>query len=129
MKSLEDQIKCRCVHFNGIMNDACKAGIAYADVREGKPYKFPCFKDSGLTCDKSKFLTDEEVAEELKTINESTGRSVGLMVAAKNHYDKTKQAQSKFKCPMGDHEAFYTRASTNGHFWIKCSTCDISLMQ
>lgn len=45
------------------------------------------------------------------------------------HYDKTKEAKAKIKCPNGDHEAVYARAELNGHFWITCKECDIKMME
>jgi hypothetical protein len=50
MKSLHEQIANKCIHFNGIMEKTCKAGICYSDVREEPgegPYKFPCLKQGG----------------------------------------------------------------------------------
>lgn len=67
MKSLREQISCKCVHFNGIMNNECKVGIKYADVRVDKPYKFPCLQTGGF-CDKSKFRTEDEVTQEIEEI-------------------------------------------------------------
>lgn len=34
----------RCKHFNGLMHDRCKAGVAYDDVRDvsQRPCRFPC---------------------------------------------------------------------------------------
>lgn len=69
---LWQQLQDRCEHFNGLMNDVCRAGVAYTEVRDEsqKPYAFPCLRgetfSSGprpvatTTCDKAAFLTDEQ---------------------------------------------------------------------
>jgi hypothetical protein len=65
MKSLLQQIACECIHFNGIQNKTCKAGVSYLDVRDssGKGmYKWPCHNDDNATttCAKAEFLAAEE---------------------------------------------------------------------
>ena len=55
-KTLKEQISQRCIHFTGLMNKECKAGVKYADVRFDRPYKLPCLKQGG-TCDKCEFMT------------------------------------------------------------------------
>lgn len=69
---LWQQLQDRCEHFNGLINDVCRAGVTYTDVRDEsqRPYAFPClrgetFSDEArpaatTTCEKAAFLTDEE---------------------------------------------------------------------
>lgn len=60
------QLQDRCEHFNGLINDVCRAGVRYEDVRDTSvsPYRFPCltredrYEPGG--CDRAKFLSDEE---------------------------------------------------------------------
>ena len=44
MIPIEDQIRKRCVHFNGIQHIKCKAGIELEDVKDTsvRPYRWPC---------------------------------------------------------------------------------------
>lgn len=64
-----------CRHYNGLMNDTCKAGVAYKDVKDpaDRPLGYPCFKDKGCThlCDKVSFLTPEEAAIEEEKVSEA----------------------------------------------------------
>ena len=41
------QLQDRCEHFNGLINDTCRAGVAYVDIRDDSqtPYAFPCLKE------------------------------------------------------------------------------------
>lgn len=135
-KTIEEQIAGKCKHFTGIMeNKTCKAGVAYDDVKKFQyedktkiPLQLPCFKDSGLcNCDKVEFHTPEEAAAKAKEMLRESNRSLKILFAAKDHFNKTKANTSKFKCPNGEHLAAYTRTESNGHFWIFCKTCDVRI--
>ncbi len=61
------QLQDRCEHFNGLINDVCRAGVRYDDVRDTStsPYGFPCLvsdldQTATTTCERAKFLTDDE---------------------------------------------------------------------
>ena len=77
MKSLREQIACKCIHFNGIMNKSCKVGIRYADVRVDRPYKFPCIQTGG-ECSKAQFRTEEEINKELEEIKKILNKNSKL---------------------------------------------------
>lgn len=125
--TLQEQISNRCVHFNGIMNDCCKAGINYESVRVDKPYKFPCLNQGG-ECSQVKFLTEEEVQQELKVIEEGTISTMKAYISIKDYYKKTSERAGKIPCSCGG-ELSYRVAASNGHIWAKCSKCDISFME
>src|SRR5690606_8656033 len=64
------QFQDRCEHFNGLINDVCRAGVAYDDVKDtsDRPYAFPCLvselhRPATTTCAQAKFLTDEEAQQ------------------------------------------------------------------
>lgn len=122
--SMHEQLARKCIHFNGIMEKTCKAGISYADVRVGKPYKFPCLKQGGQ-CLHAQFLTEEEVQEQVKVIEEDGIKVLAAVIMVKAHYKKTKEESGKTACACGG-ELHYVRAAINGHFWAKCKTCGIS---
>ena len=127
MLSLEEQIARKCIHFNGIMNDECKAGVKYKDVRvddSDGPYKFPCLKQGG-ECSCAQFRTDEEVKATVAQINNAGTKTLIAMIAIKAHIQKTKQQSGKVPCQCGG-ELRYTAASINGHVWAKCNSCDIA---
>jgi hypothetical protein len=90
-----------CVHFNGTVNEACKAGFAYATVRD-EERRLPCYPERGeglfpdptpsactIACPSHRLPTPEEVeAEErrradailayLATMNSGTCPTCGL---------------------------------------------------
>lgn len=127
MLSLEEQIARKCIHFNGIMNDECKAGIKYKDVRvddSDGPYKFPCLKQGG-ECSCAQFRTDEEVKSKVAEIDDSCIKTIVAMALIKDHIHKTKEQKGKVKCKCGG-ELHFAVAQINGHVWAKCNSCDIA---
>lgn len=124
MKTLKEQIADKCIHFNGIMNKECNAGINYDDVKVDRHFKFPCLKQGG-ECAHSKFRTDEEVEAKVKEIEEDGIKAMVAIATVKDHYAKTKEQTGKVTCQCGG-ELYYAVASINGHVWAKCNSCGIS---
>ena len=125
--TLGEQIARECIHFNGVMNKECKAGIKYSDVRaepDKGPYLFPCLKQGG-ECQAAKFRSDEEVEQELKEIEEISAKALTAMVMVKSHYASTKEPSGKIKCDCGG-DLHYTVAQINGHVWAKCGSCGLT---
>lgn len=139
MRSLEEQIGGRCIHFTGISNNACEVGVNYVDVRdsESSPYKWPCTdKGCRVTCDKRRFPTAEEVKAEIDEIKAHTETLMKAMSAARDDakakgFKRGNGGRGKVKCPCCESgELHYSVASLNGHLWGKCSTPDcVSWMQ
>jgi len=67
-----------CKNYNGLMNDTCKAGVRYKDVKDpvDRPLGYPCFKDKGCThlCSLVVFRTPEEVKAEREEADRSLQR-------------------------------------------------------
>lgn len=126
MKTLKEQIENKCIHFNGVMEKVCKAGITYADVRvEGDGlYKFPCLKQGG-ECSCAKFRTPEEVEVYVKLIEEEGVKVMVAMATIKDHVAKSKEQTGEVPCECGG-QLHYTVTSINGHVWAKCNSCGIS---
>lgn len=124
MQPQEEQIARKCIHFNGVMEKVCKAGINYADVRVGKPYQFPCLQQGG-ECSIAQFMTPEQIKKELDEIERISTKALVAMIAVKDHYAKTKEQTGKVPCECGG-QLHYTVAQINGHVWAKCNSCDIS---
>jgi hypothetical protein len=122
--TLHEQIARKCIHFNGIMEKECKAGINYDDVKVDKPFKFPCLKQGG-ECPCAKFLTDEEVEEKVKSIEEGGVKAMIAVAKIKDHYKNTKEPNGKIKCDCGG-DLHYAVAQINGHVWAKCNSCKLS---
>lgn len=129
MKSLDQQLSDKCIHFNGTMNECCKAGIKYTDVRDDseRPYKFPCLKQGG-NCSHSKFRTPEEVEQEMDAIFKRGAKVLSAHAAIQHHIETTKETSGKVQCQCGG-ELNYIVSSTNGHIWAKCSGCGISFVE
>jgi hypothetical protein len=125
--SLQEQIARKCIHFNGVMEKVCKAGIKYEDVREepqNGPYRFPCLKQGG-ECPQSKFLNEEQVNEKVTEIEHSCTQTIIAISKVKEHIHLTKEQHGKIKCECGG-DLHYTVAQVNGHVWAKCNSCEIS---
>ena len=127
MKSLEEQISTKCIHFNGVMNECCKAGIKYANVRVDRPYKFPCLKQGGI-CASSQFLTEDQVKIEVAEITSFGDKSLIAYAAIKDHFEKTKERTGKIKCECGGDIRFII-ATVNEHIRAKCSACGIQIVE
>lgn len=130
MKSLKDQLADKCIHFNGVMNNECKVGVKYSDVRvdldEG-PYKFPCLKQAG-ECACAKFRTEEEVDAAVKEIEESGVKVAVAIEKIRDHFERTKKASGKIACECGG-ELHYAVALTNGHIRANCNSCKMSFIE
>jgi len=125
-KSIEEQIAGRCIHFTGIGNDKCKKGIAYDTFGKVKFQVIPCLKGGTAHCEFAQYPTPDEVRAEVERDAQAVGKVLKVYAAAVKHFTTTKEQSAAFKCPHGDHNARYTRAASNGHYWIACKTCQIS---
>lgn len=123
-KSLHDQIACKCIHFNGVMNKECLAGVSYSDVRIEKPYKFPCLQQGGV-CQKVEFPTKEQVQAQLQSIEEGGMKAIQAFADIKGHVEKTKIKAGQIKCRCGG-QLNYVVANINGHVWANCKSCGLS---
>lgn len=132
MKSLQEQIKEKCIHFTGLGKDSCKAGILYADVKiPTKPIKIPCLlntKLSGGTCDKCKFPTDDEAKAQANEI----GKTSILILAARKqilvHIDSGGEREGVINCGNCNQNTLSYSQAQNGHIRANC-LCGISFME
>lgn len=118
--SLAEQHANRCVHFNGIQNDKCLAGLSYpSDYRN-----LPCRKSTGLLCVKQVFPTPEEVAQFVKEVNEQVeGMRKAFVLVAKIKKDHKGESWSGVEvCPKCGGKLHMSHAKLNGHVWGKCET-------
>lgn len=137
MKTIEEQIGGRCIHFNGIMNEACKCGVNYKNTFGERPVlRMPCVKDrmphlkeEVIACDKMQFPTPEEIKDKVEKGNAHLLKTLAAISAAKKHHKEAKTSKATIKCPNGEHELTYVVAPSNGHFWLACNECEISMME
>lgn len=131
----------RCVHFNGMRNDRCAAGVAYADVRvDGDPIEYtrapsrsvythsrsiPCLPSMnlhGATCPKFEVLSEEaarakaeENERELELFLEATTRCAA-------HRKEHGVYSGTVECPKCGGALHYATARSNGHTHARCDT-------
>jgi hypothetical protein len=72
-KTREQILVRKCIHFNGVMNECCRAGVKYEDVSKNR--QFPCLSEEGAVhCEKSQYPTPEEAkAKEKKCCKVQAG--------------------------------------------------------
>jgi hypothetical protein len=78
--TLREQIGAACVHFTGIGDVRCKAGVPYASVRDASqagPYRWPCIspcpwtgRTAATACERKRLPTGEEVEAEIRAFEE-----------------------------------------------------------
>lgn len=132
MKTLKEQIKCKCIHFTGMMNKTCKAGMNYQEVADpgSRPIKLPCFKEgemSGGNCDKSEFLSDEEATKKANEIKSDGAKTMLAMIAVKEHVRSMGTIVGNIKCPSCGGELKYAQAP-NKHTRGNCA-CGINWIE
>lgn len=137
MKSLAEQIRDRCIHFTGIQNDVCDAGVPYMDVRtDGKG--IPCLRGNGisgkrpdgacLSCSKREWPTEEAIAEQVAARDMAMERTLLAMRAIRqdctNHgYGKGSGGRGQLSCPACDGGTLhYSVSGYNGHIHAQCTT-------
>lgn len=120
-----DQLVKKCIHFDGVMNKHCKAGVEYATVCAG-PLMFPC-KQTGGSCSKAQYPTREEAeAQELEMMKHAA-QGLEMFAAALEHHEKTGRTQATIKCPCGGTMRY--AVASNGHIRAACPSCKSSFVQ
>lgn len=128
MKTIEQQISNRCVHFTGVQKKTCKAGVEYSRFF-GSP--FPCFRDESekakAHCDLVRFPTEQEVTAEVEgqLVRHCRAVKAAHQDAKSKGLVRGKGGQSELACPVCETGIIkYSVASVNGHMWARCSTKD-----
>lgn len=123
---LFDTLSTTCVHFNGMQNDKCKAGIAYNTFWPGK---LPCLGIGPDTqvCNSCRFPTPDEVQTEITELTtryskiQSAFDAVSVSAQSMG-YRKGSGGQGSIECPICKGELRYSVAGCNGHIHAKCMT-------
>lgn len=133
-----------CKHFNGNVNECCRAGVNYNSVttdpdEAGAWLRRPChskqmfenpntiqiedFNRRGK-CDKFELPTAEEIAVEEKFFEEMFARTMKcepvIQKMKKEWYGK--DHNETVRCPICDGNLMLSHAGINGHVWGKCET-------
>lgn len=127
MRSLKEQIENRCVYFNGVQNDACKAEVNYDSFPRGTR---PCIKlehpsiIEPQSCGKKQLPTPEDVAKELagwKATEDKITKVMPLVARIKKDH-KGEWWSGVERCPVCGMALVMSIAAHNGHVWGKCET-------
>ena len=112
-----------CLHFTGMSNECCAAGIRYDTFANGLPCIIPEER-----CEKREFKTREEA--EAAQVESDRRSALSLLAMHAAHADakvkgfgKGHAGASSIKCPVCEEgELFYRVASVNGHMHAGCRT-------
>lgn len=127
-----------CKHYNGTVNDQCRAGVTYTTVELGrgtKQFSLPCFRDEnplGAVCEKCEFRTAEEEAarkaEQAKRFDNIVKARTAIVESLGGPWKKGMPGlNGRIPCPCcGQPGAMlsFSRAGYNGHIHARCSTDD-----
>lgn len=117
----------RCVHFTGVQNDVCAAGVRYDDVRNDAIQtrfsdRLPCLS-SAVPCPSRRLPTTEEIeAEEraLTAMMEAVETARACIIAVSQG---KRGASGSTECPVCDGGTLrYSIAKMNDHIHAACTT-------
>jgi len=119
-----------CVHFNGIMNNCCKADINYQQHTGGEAIgftsKLPCLpherSEAVVPCDLFQARGREAIEAEDKESKERLARTMVARAAIVEATNGEVGVEGDIECPYCCGKLRYSVASLNGHIWGQCST-------
>lgn len=126
MRTLKEQIESRCVHFTGVQNDTCKAGIKYAQFRPMKQ-GLPCIKfrdESPPLCDRRESPTPEAVQKEIndwEALDKRFQTTLPIIERLKREH-KGQSWRGVEPCPICGKNLHLSIAGYNGHVHGRCET-------
>jgi hypothetical protein len=126
----------KCKHFNGVQNDACRAGVKYADVRIANSaqggYSLPCLTEynlAGATCGQCQLPTPDEIAAWKRDMAERFEKVVKARAAIVAHLGGpwkkgTPGSTGTIDCPVCGKAGGlgFSRSGYNGHIHAACKT-------
>lgn len=126
-------IQSRCIHFNGMINDTCAAGVNYNSVMVIAPgsSKLPCLHREGLhggSCDKAHFRSEKESEQEAEREVDASGKTIIAVLAVKHHIKRTGNQSGSLPCPVGCGRNLQYTCFENGHTRGHCD-CGINWIE
>jgi hypothetical protein len=117
----------KCIHYNGTVNDTCKAGVKYEDVIVQKPTRsLPCiakYNSGGATCEKCQLPTDEEVKADEAASAKRFNDTIKAREAIVKHLGTQKTGSGRIDCPIcSQFQALRFSRAGNGHIHAQCMT-------
>lgn len=121
-KSIGEQYAGKCINFNGLINDECKAGVKYPPLKSDTP----CFiENENITiCEKRRFPTAQECLDreaEMEAHLNKMRAAFEIVAKVKKEHKGTNWA-GYFECPACKGKLHISHARINGHVWGKCET-------
>jgi hypothetical protein len=129
-----------CLHFNGVQNEACEAGISIRSLVGGDDLgwakRTPCFKhhETDTACPDYEEPTEKEIVEweeKIKKSQEGIFTAIAMIMEKTdadpdfNHeLGKKKGCSGTIECPVCKSELHYSVAGGNNHIHGKCSRTD-----
>jgi len=136
MKRIKQKIRCK--HFNGVINEKCKAGIVYDKLVGGclspSRKELPCVVFPGTifpgenremaACEFREFLTQKEQEAEERKVAEHIQKIMIARLAIKEHM-QGKSGCGNIPCPVcSTGKLSFVVNEVNGHIHAKCTTGD-----
>lgn len=136
MKTLKQQIETKCIHFNGIMEKRCRAGMVYDEIDAGNRVayraKLPCHKpdkhlpegETQCACPHVEFPSEEEVQRQLDD-HEAHIKKMRLALEVIDPIRKEQEGKNwrgVIECPNCKGKLHVSHAACNGHVHAKCET-------
>ena len=128
--------KGQCIHFNGVQNDECKAGINYKEICGGQEKgifaRLPCLNteyqkpDEQVNCEKYSEPTDQEIIDYGNWHNEHMDKMRKVMVGIKPWRDahQNESFQEVVECPVCKGRLHLSISSYNSHVHGNCASDD-----
>lgn len=132
IKERAKELQCKCLHFNGVQNETCRAGVAYKSFTGGLPcLKFDNRKsDTWGKCEKHKLPTDAEALEmamkrqaELEKVLGNMAKVAVVLDPIRTEY-KGKDGRGELECPCCGSVLRWSIAAYNGHMRVHCAGKD-----
>jgi hypothetical protein len=123
-KELASRAK-KCLHFNGLQNNECKAGVNYKSLPERKWGSFICFGES-KGCEKYCETGEPKVHADHALANKYFRETVVARKAITDHTGGKRGTYGEINCPVckGVKTLRFSVAGCNGHIHARCSTQD-----
>lgn len=120
-----------CIHFNGIQNAACLAGVNYDKFRDSGALILPCYPrwldadKEAKACELFVLPTPEQIAADEAEYAEHMKKMELALAVARKWRVKPKPAVSRaevVECPCCQGRLHLSQSSYNGHVHGRCET-------
>lgn len=137
ISQIKKSVETKCRHYNGCVNDKCKAGVVYKNVQDdaspGKPLRLPCFvlgmfSGPDLPCESRSIPTSEEALAIATDQCDRAYRNAAAVGKAKDNarakgFKRGSGGRGEVPCTACNLGTIrYSVASVNGHMHAHCTT-------